>query len=158
MAFDRLPENAVDTLTKYCVDDHEDLTASQNLILKEHLCWSTYFSAKAAFDRWFDHHNKEKPKCPDESKLTQHLTKQVTHEKQTIQYNIALEQWKATQNSLAKEASEKIMAVITFSGMYINFTNFYFKIIFLIPTAMHQFHECFFFQMVGWLNQKTMWN
>jgi len=115
VAFDRLPENAVDTLTKYCVDDHEDLTASQNLILKEHLCWSTYFSAKAAFDRWFDHHNKEKPKCPDESKLTQHLTKQVTHEKQTIQYNIALEQWKATQNSLAKEANEKIMAVITFS-------------------------------------------
>ena len=149
MAFDRLPENAVDTLTKYCVDDHEDLTASQNLILREHLCWSTYFSAKAAFDRWFDHHNKEKPKCPDESKLTQHLTKQVTHEKQTIQYNIALEQWKATQNSLAKEANEKIMAVITFSGMYINFTNFYFKIIFLIPTAMHQFHECFFSD--GWM-------
>ena len=145
MAFDRLPENAVDTLTKYCVDDHEDLTASQNLILKEHLCWSTYFSAKAAFDRWFDHHNKEKPKCPDESKLTQHLTKQVTHEKQTIQYNIALEQWKATQNSLAKEANEKITAVITFSGMYTNFTNFYLSIQFFKYTLyIHQFHEFFF--------------
>ena len=89
MAFERLPENAPDTMSKYCVSDDEDLTPQQKLILKENLCWATYFSAKSAFDRWFDHYNKEKPKEP-ESKHGQHLTKQVTLEKQTIQYNIAL--------------------------------------------------------------------
>ena len=116
MAFERLPENAIDTLSKYCVSDEEELNPKQKLILNENLCWATYFAAKTSFERWFEHYNQEKPKCPDESNISQHLTKQVTLEKQTVQYNIALEQWKATQDSLANEANEKILAVITFSG------------------------------------------
>ena len=50
---------------------------------------------------------------------SQHLTKQVTLEKQTMQYNINLEQWKATQEALAQESHDKLMAVLTFSeGMH----------------------------------------
>ena len=50
---------------------------------------------------------------------SQHLTKQVTLEKQTMQYNINLEQWKATQEALAQESHDKLMAVLKFSeGMY----------------------------------------
>ena len=42
-------------------------------------------------------------------------------------------------------ANEKIMAVITFSGMYTNFTNFYLSIQFFKYTLyIHQFHEFFF--------------
>ena len=51
---------------------------------------------------------------------SQHLTKQVTLEKQTMQYNINLEQWKATQEALAQESHDKLMAVLTFSeGTYV---------------------------------------
>ena len=46
---------------------------------------------------------------------SQHLTKQVTLEKQTMQYNINLEQWKATQEALAQESHDKLMAVLKFS-------------------------------------------
>ena len=73
-----------------------------------------FISGKAAFDRWFQHYNKEKPKMPT-LQGSQHLTKQVTLEKQTMQYNINLEQWKATQEALAQEAHDKLMAVLTFS-------------------------------------------
>ena len=72
------------------------------------------FLGKAAFDRWFQHYNKEKPKMPT-LQGSQHLTKQVTLEKQTMQYNINLEQWKATQEALAQESHDKLMAVLTFS-------------------------------------------
>ena len=79
------------------------------------ICIFFFFtSGKAAFDRWFQHYNKEKPKMPT-LQGSQHLTKQVTLEKQTIQYNINMEQWKSTQEALAQEAHDKLMAVLTFS-------------------------------------------
>jgi nuclear pore complex protein Nup107 len=114
-AFEKIPDSAPDTIMKHCAGEDEQLLASQCLVVKEHLCWSAYFSAKAAFDRWFDYYYKEKPQVPL-SKQSQHLTKQVTLEKQTMQYNINFEQWKSTQESLAKEACDKFMAVVTFSG------------------------------------------
>jgi len=109
-AFEKIPTNAPDSLNKV----FESLSNKQNLILKEYLSWSAYFSGKAAFDRWFQHYNKEKPKMPT-LQGSQHLTKQVTLEKQTMQYNINLEQWKATQEALAQESHDKLMAVLTFS-------------------------------------------
>lgn len=115
-AFEKLPDSATETVMRYCLDDDgiDQITPKQRLVIKECLCWSAYFCAKASFDRWFEHFNKEKPQVPV-SRHSQHLTKQVTQEKQTLQYNISLDQWKATQESLAKEASDKLMAVVTFS-------------------------------------------
>ena len=113
-AFEKIPTNSPESLNKV----YESLSNKQSLILKEYLSWSAYFSGKAAFDRWFQHYNKEKPKMPT-LQGSQHLTKQVTLEKQTMQYNINLEQWKSTQEALAQEAHDKLMAVLTFSeGMY----------------------------------------
>ena len=110
-AFEKIPSKAGDIVIEAYEDD---LDEKQKLILKEHLSWTAYFSAKEAFDRWFEHFNKEKPKMPT-SHGSQHLTKQVTLEKQTMQYNINLEQWKATQEALGKEAHDKLKAVLTFS-------------------------------------------
>lgn len=111
--FEKIPNNAADTLVQNFED--VDLPVKQGLILKEYMSWSAYFSAKAAFDRWWQHYNKDKPKKPVSDSDGQHLTKQVTLEKQTKQYQINLEQWKVTQEALAKEAQEKIMAVLTFT-------------------------------------------
>ena len=112
-AFEKLPDNAGDAIV-HQIEDHDELNDRQRLIVREYLSWTAYFTAKSAFDRWFQHYNKEKPQEP-KGQASQHLTHKVTLEKQTQQYQINLEQWKATQEALAHEAKEKLMAVLTFS-------------------------------------------
>ncbi len=111
--FEKIPSNATQTLLQNF--EETDLPRKQDLIMKEYLSWSAYFAATSGFDRWWQHYNKEKPKMPSKANESQHLTKQVTLEKQAKQYNINLEQWKVTQESLAKEAHDKLMVVLTFS-------------------------------------------
>ena len=111
-AFEKLPDNAGDAILLQC--ELGELDDRQRLIVREYLSWSAYFIAKLAFDRWFRHYNKERPIEP-KSQNSQHLTHKVTLEKQIQQYKINLEQWKATQEALALEAQDKLMAVLTFS-------------------------------------------
>ena len=47
-AFDKLPENASEIVNKDCVDEDQEMSAWQHLVVKEYLCWSAYFSAKSA--------------------------------------------------------------------------------------------------------------
>lgn len=91
------------------------MSSSQSNTLAEYWCWQTYFRAKEAFNDWFEHFHKAKPKLPILLENS-NFTEKVAYEQKLKQYNVELERWQSNQEMQSSEACERLNACITFPG------------------------------------------
>ena len=114
-ACSKVPEDSIAIIASECKNEDQELDTKQSNTISEFLCWQLYFKAKEAFSDWFDHFHKAKPQepmLPDNPNFKE----RVSYEQKEKQYQIDLERWQSTQEMQSREAQDKIMATLTFSG------------------------------------------
>jgi len=83
--------------------------------VREHLAHHTYLAALESFNDWFHHFHSAKPQTPQQPEGAS-FTEKVAHEQRMVVYQAELERWRGGQRVQARQAEEKIRAVLAFPG------------------------------------------